>query len=96
MADKPDMPTPIIPLALEASANAPFIYFEGTSNFGCNGGVANITLEALRFTAQEGKIATDRVVVAHLRTNAEGLESLKNAIKGIELLAQKTEPGRPN
>ncbi|HMK88356.1 MAG TPA: hypothetical protein VK446_01800 [Methylocystis sp.] len=98
MVDKTEKRSSVIPfeLALEASANAPFIYFEKIPNFGFNHGIVNITLEALRYTAQEGNVVTDRVIVAHLRTNAQGLASLKNAIEGIQLLAQKTEPGRPN
>ena len=48
------------------SANAPFIYFDGGPNFGFNFGVADISLESLRFTAVPGTInlVTDRGTVA--------------------------------
>jgi hypothetical protein len=81
-----------------ASANAPFIYFDGAANFGFAHGVANITLEALRYTSVGNQLLRDRVVVAHLRMNAPALQSLKDAIAGIELIANPSpSPGeKPN
>jgi hypothetical protein len=72
-----------------ASAHAPFIYFDSCPNYGFNGGVANLSLEAIRFTASptgQGVLA-DRVTVAHLRMSFDAVRALKAAIEGIELLA---------
>jgi hypothetical protein len=72
----------------EASAPAPFIYFDIVPNFGFNVGVANLTLETMRFTMPvPGNITGERVAVAHLRTSVEGLRQLKAAIEGIEAMA---------
>ena len=57
MTEKPAPVTPVVTenipslaggVSAIASANAPFIYFDGVPNFGFNFGVANIPLEALR------------------------------------------------
>ena len=79
-----------------ASAQAPFLYFDGASNFGINHGVVNITLEAVRHFSAGGAAVHDRVMVAHLRTSAAGLFSLKKAIEGIELLAAPAPDGPKN
>jgi hypothetical protein len=107
MTEKPAPVTPVVTenipslaggVSAIASANAPFIYFDGVPNFGFNFGVANISLEALRFTAVPGttNVVTDRVTVAHLRMSTEGLRQLKSAIEGIELLAKPTADGKKN
>jgi hypothetical protein len=98
MADEPAMspPVPQIPLSTIGSAVAPVIYFEGAPNFGFNEGVANITLEALVYSSVNGAIITERQTVAHLRMSAQGLARLKNAIAGIELLANPAPEGRAN
>jgi hypothetical protein len=107
MADKP---APVAPVIVEnipsvaggvsaiASAQAPFIYFDGAPNFGFNGGVANISLEAIRFMGLPGtsNVVADRITVAHLRMGVEGLLQLKAAIQGIELLAQPAADGKKN
>jgi hypothetical protein len=78
------------PHVAEASALAPFIYFDLVPNFGFNGGIANLTLEAVRFTMETpGKVSGGRVAVAHLRTSLEGLRQLKAAIEGIESIMQR-------
>ncbi|MFZ5780663.1 MAG: hypothetical protein ACOY4R_10740 [Pseudomonadota bacterium] len=78
-----------------ASADAPFIYFDLVPNFGLNGGVANITLQAVRFhPTEEGGVIADRVTVAHLRMSFPAVQALKAAINGIELLAQPAPGGR--
>jgi hypothetical protein len=74
-----------------ASANAPFIYFDGTPTFGFNEGIANITLEALRYVHANGKVVSDKVIVAHLRTSVSGMMPLKAAIEGVVLLTQPVE-----
>lgn len=75
-----------------ASANAPFIYFDGVPNFAFNGHVASLTLEVVRFTSVAGAAnpQVDRVSVAHLRMTVEAMRSLKAALEGIELLAART------
>ena len=84
---------PVSQRAAEASAPAPFIYFDIVPNFGFNVGVANLTLETVRFTMPApGKVTGERVAVAHLRTSIEGLRQLKAAIEGIEAIIQ----GAPN
>lgn len=73
-----------------ASAAAPFVYFDRAPNFGFNGAVANISLEAVRFTvpSEGAEVVTDRVTVAHLRMTLDAMRSLKTAIEGIERLAE--------
>jgi hypothetical protein len=99
-------PTIVTPVATEnipsvagaisaiASAQAPFIYFEGVPNYGFNFGIANMSLEVVRFTPTGASgVLADRVTVAHLRMGAEALKSLKAAIEGIELLMQPAAGG---
>jgi len=66
-------------------------------NFGFNVGVANLTLEAVRFTMPvQGTITGERVAVAHLRTSVEGLRQLKAAIEGIEAMIQGAPDSKKN
>ena len=93
MPDKPPAPQRVA----EASAPGPFIYFDIVPNFGFNIGVANLTLEAVRFTMPvQGKITGERVAVAHLRTSVEGLRQLKAAIEGIEAMIQRPADRQKN
>jgi hypothetical protein len=80
------------------SANAPFIYFESASFFGLLDGVARMTLEANRLiaTGPDGRVAVDRVVVAHLRSSLPALRSLRAAIDGVLLMAEPTPKGPAN
>jgi len=91
---KPGASGSLCPLA---SAAAPFVYFDRAPNFGFNGAVANISLEAIRFeTPAEGAdVVADRVTVAHLRMTLDALRSLKTAIEGVERMAEaaKARPG---
>lgn len=107
MADKPVDPAPVyteqVPavagsISAIASANAPFIYFDGVPNFGFNNGIANLSLEILRFNPVPGssKVLVDRVTVAHLRMNLAALKSLKDAIAGIELMAEPVPDDQKN
>jgi hypothetical protein len=85
LSDKPEVIAPVP----EASALAPFIYFDIVPSSGINNGVASLTLEAVRFTAEcPGKVSAGRVTVAHVRTSLEGLRQLKAAIELIELAMQ--------
>ncbi len=76
-------------LSALASAHAPFIYFDAAPNFGLNGGIANVSLEVVRFIPNPGSpgVFTDRVTGAHLRMSLDAVRSLKAAIEGIELMA---------
>lgn len=67
-----------------ASANAPFLYFDVVPTSGFRDGVANITLEAARYSTNGDQVVWDRVLVAHLRCGFQGLQSLKSAIAMIE------------
>ena len=59
--------------------------------------VANLTLEAVRFTMPvQGTITGERVAVAHLRTSVEGLRQLKVAIEGIEAMIQGAPDSKKN
>ena len=83
-------------LSALASARAPFLYFDSVPNYGFNAGVANLSLEAVRFTASptgQGVLA-DRVTVAHLRMSLDAVRALKVAIEGIELLAAPAPGGK--
>lgn len=98
MLDEPEAPVQVeaIPsvagaISAIASAQAPFLYFDGAPNFGFLNGICNISLEALRYSPVGEKIFTDRVIVAHLRMNLEALRSLKGAIEGIEKLIKPPE-----
>lgn len=85
-------------ISATASAQAPFIYFEGVPNFGFNFGVANMTLEVVRFSSVPGtnNVVADRVTVAHLRMGVEALRQLKSAIAGIELLTTPPADDKKN
>ena len=81
-----------------ASAHAPFLYFDSVPNYGFNAGVANLSLEAVRFTANPTgqSVMADRVTVAHLRMSIDAVRALKAAIEGIELLATPAAGDRRN
>ncbi len=77
--------------AAVASALAPFIYFDAATVSGVDsGGVAHITLEAIRHMASRttGEPQKDLVVAAHLRMGLPALRSLKQAIEQIETLVR--------
>lgn len=71
-----------------ASATAPFLVVDVVGGRGVCGGMVHFGLEATRFMGVDGECRTDRVVVAHLRMTLGGLQSLKEAIAEVELLAQ--------
>ena len=79
-----------------ASANAPFLYFDGAPNFGLHNGIVNITLEAIRFSAVDHEIVPDRVIVAHLRMGLVAAQALKSALEKVLLLAAPVPPGQKN
>lgn len=71
-----------------ASANAPILYFENAPAFGHMNGILKVTLTATRdIPLANNKIASDHVVVAHLRMNHQAARALKTALEGALLLA---------
>ena len=92
----PDETTAAAPIVTDA--NAPFIYFETVSSLGLLNGIGQLTLEANRLLSSgpDGRVAVDRVVVAHLRSNLPALRSLRAAIDGILLMAEPTPEGPAN
>jgi hypothetical protein len=103
MPDEPGIPpqVEVIPsrqgtVSAIASSHAPFIFFDNAPTYGFRDGVANITLEALRFSGVGDQVLVDRVVVAHLRMSYPALQYLKAAINGIELIAAPAPPGQTN
>ena len=90
-APPPPVPREVPPLAVRASDNAPFVYFEEAPSFGHYNGVIRVTLEAARLHSEHpGTVTTERVVVAHLRMNVAAARSLKAALEGGLLLANPT------
>jgi hypothetical protein len=94
MADdsNPKPPVEVIPsvqgsISAIGSAQAPFLYFENASAFGIMNDIVQITLESQRIFPADGRVAADRVVVAHLRMNIQAALSLRAALDGALLLA---------
>ena len=82
---------------LQASASAPFLYFENAVSFGHVNGLAQVTLTAGRlYPDGKGHVATDVVMVGHLRTNFAGARSLRDALDKVLLMAEPVEQGLKN
>ena len=103
MSDKePPVPVEAIPsvaggLSGLASAQAPFVYFENAPAFGTMNGILKVTLTATRdMPLANNKIASDHVVVAHLRMNMAAARALKTALEGAILLASPSPTETPN
>jgi hypothetical protein len=63
--------------------HAPFLFFDNVPAYGHANGVFNLTLSAMRaWATKDGSLVQDLVVVAYLRSNAEALISLRQAIDG--------------
>lgn len=90
-----NLPSRVDEVSALASANAPFIYFDGAPNFGFMAdGIMNITLEAVRFTRGPEGVVRDRVVVAHLRMGPTAANDLRIAIeRGLAMLASPGPEG---
>lgn len=88
----PGRPTTLVPdagAAAVASAHAPFVYFDAATVSGVNsGGVAHITLEAMRHLDVGGVPLKDFVTVGHLRCDLNALRTLKRAVEQIEALVR--------
>ena|SRR6185437_8822050 len=70
-----------------ASANAPHVFIDGATAFGCVGAVVRITVEAhapLRDAA--GNLVIERMVTGHLRMSMEGAVLLRDAINSALLI----------
>jgi hypothetical protein len=78
-----------------ASAAAPIIFIDEFPNSGYYNGICHITCEALRFMHLDNVPVSDRVIVAHLRMNLQGLEALKSAIANIERMVDRPEVQKP-
>lgn len=102
LASEPHPAPHPIPAALAiaeaASAQAPFIYFEEVPTFGHMSGIIRITLDAIRIYPGEAPntVKTDRVLVAHLRTNLLGARMLRDALDKALLMANPPETGSRN
>lgn len=71
---------------------APIIFFDGAPIFGHYNGIFHVTLAALRhINDAAGNITRDPIAVAFLRTNAQGLLSLRKAIDDALLIATPTQ-----
>jgi glutamine amidotransferase-like uncharacterized protein len=89
-AAKPDQVSPA-KLTVTDVPHAPFIYFEGVSNFGHTHNVLNVTLAANRYLLTDGEPIAAPVAVAYLRCNVAAAVELRNAIDQALLLGAKTE-----
>jgi hypothetical protein len=79
------------------SASAPFLYFENAPAFGTMNGIIKVTLTATRdMPLANNKIASDHVVVAHLRMNMAAARALKSALDGAILLASPSPTDAQN
>lgn len=93
MADDASKPDQVAPQKLTVTdvPHAPFIYFEGVSNFGHNHNVLNITLAANRYLLNDGQPSGEPTAVAYLRCNVVAAVELRNAIDQALLLGTKIE-----
>jgi hypothetical protein len=97
MADNPDRHPPGGVIPVMDIPHAPIIFFDEVPTFGHANGVFSMTLSAGRtWFGQDGKIATDHVVVAYLRGNAQALNSLQQAIEKAVLMATPAQEGKAN
>jgi hypothetical protein len=81
-------------VSVKDAMNAPVVYFEGAANFGCNNGIANVTLAAARYLAtDEGGVAMDVIAVAHLRCSISAAADLRNALDSAILLGSPAGDG---
>ncbi len=100
MVDKPDSqpPVEVVPsveggISAIGSATAPFIYFEDAAAFGHLPGIVRVTLTAGRILpTPDQRVATDHIVVAHLRMNLLAAASLKDALERALAMASQPPP----
>jgi hypothetical protein len=74
------------PLVID-EPHAPFIYFEGASNFGYHNGNLTVTVAVARSLSDGlGGVTTDYVAVAHLKCTLSAARELQRAIDDAMLL----------
>lgn len=101
-AKPPPAPEPpqqtVLEVADGPSALAPFIYFEEVPTFGHMSGIIRLTLDAIRIYpgTAPNTVKTDRVLVAHLRTNIMGARMLRDALDKALLMANPPETDTRN
>ena len=78
------VPKELLPVSESASAHAPVIFFDSVATYGFGNGVANLSLEVIRFMPSGNSTVPDRVVVAHLKMSAAAYASLKLAIAALD------------
>lgn len=84
-----ERPSLIVPVG---AAEAPILYFDECTNFGCNNGMVNATLVAAVYTPQaDGKVGMEFVVQAHIRTTIAGATGLREALNKALLIAMPTQ-----
>jgi hypothetical protein len=94
MADETDTQSPILSIS---DLGAPVIYFDNAPTFGFNNGIANVTLDAVRFLTEGAKgVIVDRIVVAHLRMSISAAMHLRGALDGVILAAIPKPEGLAN
>ena len=74
-----------------ASANAPFVFFEGAHLSAICAGVCAVTLTALRPIGirADGTAASDRVITANLRGSMSAMLLLRDQINALESLMNR-------
>lgn len=89
LVDAPGGPVQLVAdMNREASAGAPFLYFDQAGVSGHLNGVIRVTLEAGRIMPGENnKVFQDRVVVGHLRMTLPAARSLRSALDRALLIA---------
>ncbi|MGI3899772.1 MAG: hypothetical protein ACRYGP_17570 [Janthinobacterium lividum] len=94
MVDEPK-PAPAIMYGGDVG-RAPVIFFDAAPNFGGFNGIVAFTLSAaLQVPGNDGKSKVESHVVAHLRTNVEGIKALRAAIDAA-LFAMEPTKGKAN
>jgi hypothetical protein len=79
----------IVPIG---APEAPIIYFDECTNFGCNHGIVNTTLVAAVYTPQaDGQIGVKFVVQAHLRMRIQAAIGLREALNKAVAIGMPTE-----
>lgn len=94
MVDDPK-PTPAFVISGDVG-RAPVIFFDEVPSFGGFNGIVSIPLTAaLQAITGDGNVKVEHHVVAHLRTNVQGIKALRAAIDGA-LLALEPTKGQAN
>lgn len=83
-------PPPARGLDVNDIHHAPFLYFDGASNFGCNNGIVNVTVAAYRYLSEPRGIVGDVIAVAHLRCTLAAAADLRDALD--KAIAMATPP----